>query len=64
MCGEWIRWFDLKRMLSGADFVARIKKLNPDITLVQPFHRLRPIPQVEIDALLNGTTEFKNNPGY
>lgn len=63
-CGEWMRWFDLKRMLKGPQFVARIKNYNPDITLVQDFHRLRPIPQVEIDALLNGATEFKNNPGY
>lgn len=63
-CGEWMRWFDLKRMLKGQDFVDYIKTSNPDITLVQDFHRLRPIPQVgEMDALLN-REEFGQNPGY
>jgi hypothetical protein len=61
--GEQLRWFDLKRMLTGDQFVQRIKTLNPDITAVQPFHRLRPIPQEELDALVNGK-EFGQNPGY
>ncbi|HWJ92501.1 MAG TPA: RagB/SusD family nutrient uptake outer membrane protein [Flavisolibacter sp.] len=61
--GEQIRWFDLKRSLSADQWVARIKSLNPDITAVQPYHRLRPIPQEEIDALTNGA-EFGQNPGY
>jgi starch-binding outer membrane protein, SusD/RagB family len=62
-CGERIRWFDLKRMLSGAQFVERIKKYNPDLTLVQPHHRLRPIRTDELTALLNGS-DFKQNEGY
>ena len=61
--GEQIRWFDLKRSLSPTEWVARIKNLNPDITAVQSFHRLRPIPQEELDALLN-KSEFRQNPGY
>lgn len=61
--GEQIRWFDLKRSLTPAQWVTRIKTLNPDITAVEPFHRLRPIPQEELDALLNGQ-EFGQNPGY
>jgi hypothetical protein len=61
--GEQLRWFDLKRMLTPAAFVARIKTKNPDITLVQEFHRLRPIPQTELDALLNGK-DFGQNIGY
>ncbi len=61
--GEQIRWFDLKRSLSPDQWVNRIKTLNPDITAVQPFHRLRPIPQEELDALLN-KDEFGQNPGY
>lgn len=61
--GEQIRWFDLKRSLTPDQWTARIKTLNPDITAVQPFHRLRPIPQEELDALLNGQ-EFGQNPGY
>jgi len=61
--GEQIRWFDLKRSLTPDQWVARIKTLNQDITAVQPFHRLRSIPQEELDALLNGN-EFGQNPGY
>ncbi len=63
LCGENIRWFDLKRVFNGDDFVNYIKIKNPDITQVQPFHRLRPIRQEELDALLNGA-EFGQNPGY
>lgn len=63
LCGEQIRWFDLKRTLTGEQFVARIKTANPDITAVQAFHRLRPVPLVELNALANGA-EFGQNPGY
>lgn len=63
LCGENIRWFDLKRVFNGDNFVNFIKTRNPDISLVQPFHRLRPIRQEELDALLNGS-EFGQNPGY
>jgi hypothetical protein len=61
--GENIRWFDVKRMKDGSNFANYIKQRNPDITLVQDFHRLRPIRQEEINALLNGA-EFGQNPGY
>lgn len=67
LAGEYIRWFDVKRMKNGQNgaetFSAYIKRLNPDITKVQDFHRLRPIPIVEIQALLNAA-EFGQNPGY
>lgn len=63
LCGEQIRWFDLKRTLSGEQFVARIKAANPDITAVQAFHRLRPVPLVELNALANAA-QFGQNPGY
>ncbi|RDC54692.1 RagB/SusD family nutrient uptake outer membrane protein [Pedobacter chinensis] len=63
LCGEQIRWFDLKRTLSGEQFVARIKAANPDITAVQAYHRLRPIPLTELNALQNAA-EFGQNPGY
>lgn len=61
--GENIRWFDVKRMKDGPGFVNYIKQRNPDITLVQDFHRLRPIRQEELNALLNGN-DFGQNPGY
>jgi starch-binding outer membrane protein, SusD/RagB family len=66
MCGEFQRWFDLKRMLKGTDgteWVKYIKAKNPDITDVKPFHLLRPIPLNEISALLN-KEEFGQNFGY
>ncbi|MGV3507638.1 MAG: RagB/SusD family nutrient uptake outer membrane protein [Sphingobacteriaceae bacterium] len=66
LCGEYIRWFDIKRTKygnNGQDFVNFIESRNPDITAVEPFHRLRPIRQEEINSLLNGE-EFGNNPGY
>ncbi|WP_207514196.1 RagB/SusD family nutrient uptake outer membrane protein [Longitalea luteola] len=62
--GELQRWYDLKRVFqNGTDWVGYIKKWNPDQTLVQPYHRLRPIPQNELSALLNAK-EFGQNEGY
>ena len=61
--GEQIRWFDLKRSLTLQQWVARITALNPDITAIQPYHMVRPIPQEELDALTNGK-DFKQNEGY
>ncbi|MEJ6981439.1 RagB/SusD family nutrient uptake outer membrane protein [Pedobacter sp. P351] len=66
LCGEYVRWFDVKRIKygnNGQDFVDFIRTKNSDITDVQPFHRLRPIRQEELNSLLNGA-EFGNNPGY
>ncbi|WP_295771420.1 RagB/SusD family nutrient uptake outer membrane protein [uncultured Mucilaginibacter sp.] len=63
LCGEHLRWYDLKRTLTDEQFAAYIKKFNPDITDVQPFHRLRPVPLTELNALTNGA-EFGQNPGY
>lgn len=59
-CGEFQRWFDLKRTGTLGD---RISRFNPDITEFRPHHSLRPIPQIELDALLNGQ-DFGQNPGY
>ena len=60
LCGEHMRWFDLKRTRTLID---RVQKHNPDIIYLQEHHYLRPVPQTEIDALLNGE-EFGQNPGY
>ncbi|QNL52247.1 RagB/SusD family nutrient uptake outer membrane protein [Olivibacter sp. SDN3] len=59
-CGEYQRWFDLKRTRTLGD---RITRLNPDILNFQEHHYLRPVPQQDIDVLLNGD-EFGQNPGY
>lgn len=60
LCGEWIRWFDLKRT---GKLIERVHRYNPDITAIQDYHVLRPIPQAEMDALLNAE-EYGQNPGY
>jgi hypothetical protein len=67
LAGEHIRWFDVKRMKNGMNgaesFSSYIKRLNPDITKVQDFHWIRPIPILEMQALQNAA-EFGQNPGY
>jgi len=68
LCGEQQRWFDLKRTgnLTSAYLTSKNKIAGQNI---QPFHRLRPIPQVQIDATTNmgGKGEvgkFWQNDGY
>jgi starch-binding outer membrane protein, SusD/RagB family len=62
--GEMQRWYDLKRVFHKAeDWVAYIKKWNPDIELVQNHHWVRPIPTNELTAILN-TTEYGQNKDY
>ncbi|WDF69095.1 RagB/SusD family nutrient uptake outer membrane protein [Sphingobacterium oryzagri] len=60
LCGEHIRWFDLKRTGKLYDYVQRY---NPDISMVQPYHVNRPIPQQFLDAITNPTA-FGQNEGY
>ena len=61
LCGEQIRWFDLKRT---GTLISRITAMNPDAAkYVQPYHLLRPIPQTQIDAVTNKNV-FTQNPGY
>ena len=61
LAGEQLRWFDLKRT---GKLVERIKANSPDNAVnVQPFHVLRPIPQTQLDAVVN-KDEFKQNAGY
>lgn len=61
LAGEQLRWFDLKRTNK---LVERITKLNPDASpYVKPFHLVRPIPQIQIDAVTN-KSEFTQNEQY
>jgi hypothetical protein len=62
-CGEQLRYYDLKRVFRSDDFATYISYYNPDITAVTKYSRLRPIPQTEMDALLN-SAEFGQNEGY
>ena len=58
--GEQLRWFDLKRT---EKLVERVLSLNPDVTRVEPFHLIRPIPQAQLDAVTN-RDEFVQHQGY
>jgi starch-binding outer membrane protein, SusD/RagB family len=59
--GELLRWYDLKRT---GKLVSYVQKYNMDAkTNIKETHMLRPIPQVQLDAITN-KEEFKQNPGY
>jgi len=59
--GEQLRWFDLKRT---DKLVERVRAWNPDAASnIQSFHRVRPIPQSQLDAVTN-PDEFTQNNGY
>ena len=59
LAGEMKRWFDLKRTNK---LIERVRLYNPDgAPNIQPFHRLRPIPQAEIDR---ATNDLPQNPGF
>ncbi|MHA6249320.1 RagB/SusD family nutrient uptake outer membrane protein [Pontibacter sp. CAU 1760] len=59
--GEQQRWFDLKRTNK---LVERVRAFNPDAAPnIKPFHRLRPIPQSQLDVVSN-PGEFTQNEGY
>lgn len=59
--GEQLRWYDLKRT---GKLVERVRKYNPmGAQYIQDHHVLRPIPQLQIDAVVN-KNEFTQNPGY
>ena len=61
LCGEQIRWFDLKRTKKLVEYV---KLHNMDAKdNIQEYHMLRPIPQNQLDAVTN-KDEFTQNPGY
>lgn len=67
LCGEWLRWFDLKRVYSPqGKFASTIVGRNPSMTkddCMQEYHALRPIPNTYLDKLDNAN-EFGQNPGY
>ncbi|HTF80672.1 MAG TPA: RagB/SusD family nutrient uptake outer membrane protein [Cytophagales bacterium] len=60
--GEQMRWFDLKRT---GKLQERITKYNPNIAknFIPATHGIRPIPQIQMDAVSN-KGEFRQNPGY
>lgn len=59
--GEQMRWFVLKR---NDALIERVRMYNPVAAqYIQEYHRLRPIPQAQLDAVENDD-EFTQNPGY
>ncbi|MEN9444333.1 MAG: hypothetical protein RIS47_1223, partial [Bacteroidota bacterium] len=61
LCGEQIRWFDLKRT---SKLVERVQMHNARAKdYIQSFHVLRPIPNSQLEAVSN-PAEFLQNPGY
>jgi len=61
LAGELFRWYDLKRT---GKLVSYVQKYNMDAKAnIKEIHNLRPIPQVQLDAVSN-KDEFKQNPGY
>lgn len=62
LCGEYGRWYDLKR--TGKLTKSYLMEKNPDIGqyFVDGVHSVRPIPQGQIDAISN-PEGFQNN-GY
>lgn len=67
LCGEWLRWFDMKRVYGPqGSFADMIKGRNPsmnDDNAVQNYNTLWPIPNTFLDKLTNAQ-EFGQNPGY
>jgi hypothetical protein len=64
LCGEQLRFFDLART---GKLVERVQLNNPEQPAkanVRDFHRLRPIPQSQIDLMTNEDKANYQNPGY
>jgi starch-binding outer membrane protein, SusD/RagB family len=67
LCGEQLRWFDLKRT---GKLIERVQLYNGSAkSNIQSFHVLRPIPRPQLDAITNGTAGpdpggFWQNTGY
>ncbi|SEG16105.1 RagB/SusD family nutrient uptake outer membrane protein [Sphingobacterium lactis] len=62
LCGEYGRWYDLKR--TGKLTKAYLTEKNPDVGqyFIEGTHQVRPIPQGQVDAISN--PEGYQNPGY
>lgn len=65
LCGEQMRWFDLKRTGKLYEYVAKYNaQASPQLNADASHHFLyRPIPQDQMDAITNPDV-FKQNPGY
>jgi len=61
LCGEELRWFDLKRT---GTLIERVKAYNPDAASnINAYHTVRPFPQKFLDAIQN-KEDFPQKAGY
>ena len=61
LCGEWLRWFDLRRT---GKLLERVRAHNPEAAAnIQDYHVLRPIPEALLSTITN-PEDFPQNPGY
>ncbi|MDR2627913.1 MAG: RagB/SusD family nutrient uptake outer membrane protein [Dysgonamonadaceae bacterium] len=64
LLGECMRWEDLVRCEKLYEYV-KTRGYNPEATYIQPYHKLRPIPQQHIDRLIPaGVVAEEQNEGY
>ncbi len=62
LCGEFQRWFDLKRT---GKLVEYVKKYNAQGSgNIKDYHVYRPIPDSQINAVTNFTTEKNSTTGF
>ena len=63
LCGEWLRWFDLKRTGKLASYIRQHNPAWDGNDVVDEHNNLWPIPNTFLDKLQNAE-EFGQNPGY
>ena len=68
LCGEQMRWFDLKRTGKWVDRAGTYSLNGVDLITrdIKDYYNLRPIPQAQIDLMGNSEAEKTayQNPGY
>ena len=63
LCGEWLRWFDLKRTGKLVNYIRQHNPAWDGNDVVDEHNNLWPIPNTFLDKLQNAE-EFGQNPGY
>lgn len=63
LCGEWLRWFDLKRTKKLVNYMRQHNPAYDGNDVVDEHNYLWPIPNTYLDKLQNAE-EFGQNPGY
>lgn len=61
LAGEYSRWPDLA---ARGKLIDRVPTRNPDAANIQGIHRLRPIPQSQLDRISDPDKQKYQNDGY